>query len=80
MNTIKKFAGLIWMIAAPVLIYVLISTAMSEIQRHPVIDTKIQWGVFVVIFIPIAIGFFLFGWIAFKGGYSSLPENSDEIK
>ncbi|WP_336517331.1 DUF6814 family protein [Pollutibacter soli] len=80
MNGLKKIAGLIWMLAAPVLVYVLVSTAISEINRNPVIDTKIQWGVFVVVFIPIAIGFFVFGWLAFKGEYSQLPEKSEDIR
>jgi len=44
-----------------------------------VIDTKIQWIVFVVIFIPIAIGLMMFGWYAFKGEYNRLPESSKEL-
>ena len=51
----------------------------SEIARKPVLDTKIQWGVFVGVFIPIAIGLTVFGWYAFKGEYDRLPESSDEI-
>ena len=67
------------MIAGPVLIFFLVRTAFSEIERNPVIDTKIQWGVFVIIFIPVAIGFSLFGWIAFQGGYDQLPDKSEDI-
>jgi len=47
--------------------------------KKPVIDTKIQWGVFVVVFIPIAIGMMIFGYYAVKGEYDHLPESSAEL-
>jgi predicted DNA repair protein MutK len=79
MNTIKRFAGIIWMALGPITCYFLISTAVSEIAKKPVIDTKIQWGVFVLVLIPIAIGIMIFGWYAFKGEYDHLPESSAEL-
>ncbi|HEU5165605.1 MAG TPA: hypothetical protein VFU29_08715 [Chitinophagaceae bacterium] len=79
MNTIKRFAGILWIILGPLAIFYLIKTAAEEIEKKPVIDTKIQWIVFVVIFIPIAIGMIIFGWYAFKGEYDHLPESSEEI-
>jgi predicted Na+-dependent transporter len=69
MNSIKKYLGIVWILLGPATIYFLISTAMQEIEKKPVIDTKIQWGVFVVVFIPIAIGLMIFGWFALKGEY-----------
>jgi hypothetical protein len=80
MNTIKRYAGVIWIIAGPLAIYYLINTAISEIAKKPLIDTKIQWIVFVVIFIPIAIGMMIFGWFALKGFYDHLPESSAEVE
>lgn len=79
MNTLKKWLGIVWMLLGPLAIYFLIKTAISEITRSPVIDTKIQWGVFVVIFIPIAFGITIFGYYAWKGEYDHLPESSAEI-
>jgi hypothetical protein len=79
MNAIKKYLGIIWMLLGPVAIYYLIKTAASEIAKKPVIDTKIQWAVFVIVFIPIAIGITIFGYYAFKGEYDHLPESSKEI-
>ena len=70
MNTIKKLAGIIWIVAGPLAIYYLVKTAAGEIAKKPVIDTKIQWGVFIGVFIPIAIGFVIFGYYAVKGEYS----------
>lgn len=80
MNIIKRFAGIFWIILGPLAIFYLIKTAAEEIAKKPVIDTKIQWIVFVVIFIPIAIGLMIFGWYAFKGDYDHLPESSAEIE
>ncbi|NCI47561.1 DUF6814 family protein [Sediminibacterium soli] len=79
MNQIKRIAGILWVLLGPVAVYYLIQTAASEIAKKPVLDTKIQWGVFVVVFIPIAIGFTIFGWYALKGEYDHLPENSEEL-
>ena len=80
MNSIKRFAGILWIILGPLAIFYLIKTALEEISKKPVIDTKIQWIVFVVIFIPIAIGLMIFGWYAFKGEYDRLPESSIELE
>ena len=79
MNTVKRFAGIVWILMGPIAIFYLIKTAAEEIAKKPVIDTKIQWIVFVVIFIPIAIGLMMFGWYAFKGEYDRLPESSKEL-
>jgi hypothetical protein len=42
-------------------------------------DTRIQWTVFILVFIPIAFGLLLFGWFAWKGEYDRLPESSAEV-
>jgi len=76
---IKRIAGVLWIIAGPLAIYYLVKTAVAEINRKPLIDTKIQWTVFVIVFIPIAIGIVIFGYYAVKGEYDHLPENSAEI-
>jgi len=79
MNRIKRILGLIWILLAPVAIYYLVKTALHEIQKKPVIDTKIQWMVFIVVFVPIAIGLIIFGYYAWKGEYDRLPESSEEL-
>ena len=79
MNAIKKWLGVVWMVMGPVAIYYLVKTAASEIAKKPLIDTKIQWAVFVIVFLPIAIGLVIFGWYAFKNEYQILPESSKEI-
>lgn len=79
MNQIKKIAGILWMALGPVAAFFLVQTALSEISKKPTVDTKIQWGVFIVVFIPICIGLVIFGWYALKGEYTQLPERSEEI-
>jgi hypothetical protein len=79
MNTLKRIAGILWIIAGPFAIYYLVKTAISEIIKKPVIDTKIQWAVFVIVFVPIAIGIIIFGFYAIKGDYDHLPDSSTDI-
>ncbi|MGC4035079.1 MAG: hypothetical protein QM764_03895 [Chitinophagaceae bacterium] len=71
MNALKKILGIVWIVAGLVAIYYLIQTALAEIAKKPVIDTKIQWGVFIVVFIPIAIGLMIFGYYSVKGEYDT---------
>ncbi|MFT3748180.1 MAG: hypothetical protein QM768_07680 [Agriterribacter sp.] len=71
MNLLKKWLGLVWLLLGPVALYYLIKTALQQIAHHPVIDTKIQWGVFIAVFFPIAIGLMIFGWYAWKGAYKN---------
>ena len=71
--------GVVWMLLGPVAIFFLVNTALAEIAKKPVIDTKIQWGVFVVVFIPIAIGLMIFGYYAYRGEYDQIPQRSEEL-
>ena len=79
MNALKKYMGLVWVILGPLSIHYLLQTASSEILKKPGIDTQIQWGVFIGVFYPIAIGFILFGLYALEGNYDHLPEASEEL-
>ncbi len=80
MNRIKRYAGIIWLLLGPLATWWLIITALAEIAKKPVIDTRIQWAVFVIIFLPIAFGMMIFGVYALKGYYDHLPESSAEIE
>ena len=80
MNSLKRFLGIVWMLISVFAMWFLVQTAMSEINKKPVLDTKIQWSVFVIIFIPIGIGLLFFGYYALKGEYDHLPESSNELE
>ncbi len=81
MEKLKRLMGIVWIALGPLAMIFLIRTAISEISKKPVIDTFIQWGVFVVVFIPIAIGLMIFGYFAFKGDYHHpLPIDSSSLE
>lgn len=69
MKQLKRLAGIVWMLLGPLAVFFLIRTASSEIATKPSADTWIQWGVFVLVFLPIAFGLSLFGYYAMKGEY-----------
>ena len=81
MNTIKRYLGIIWLLLAPVVIYFLISGAISNIDPagKKDINNPVIWIIIITIFTPIAIGLMIFGWYAFKGEYDRLPEDSREL-
>ncbi|HMO62008.1 MAG TPA: hypothetical protein PKC39_07155 [Ferruginibacter sp.] len=80
MNQLKKIMGIICMLIAPLVVYFLISGAVQNIgEGTKDINKPVPWIIIIAIFTPIAVGFFIFGWYAFKGEYRQLPESSDEI-
>lgn len=72
MNTIKSFLGILWMITGPAAIFFLVMSAFDNINSAGKgdITNPIPWIIIIAIFIPIAIGFSIFGWYALKGLYS----------
>lgn len=80
MNQIKRVAGIIWMLFAVIAYIILLKTAWMQIIAKPTTDVMIQWSIFVMVFLPIAIGLILFGWLALKGDYDQLPVCGDEMK
>ena len=44
------------------------------------INTNLQWLVICTVFIPIMVGFFIFGWYALRNEYEHLPESSAEVE
>ena len=81
MNSIKKILGIIWLLLAPVVIYFLVSGAITHIDPagKKDINNPVIWVIIILIFTPIAIGLMIFGWYAIKGEYDHLPEKSTEL-
>jgi hypothetical protein len=69
MNKLRRVLGVLWMLVSPVAIFYLVKTASEEIAKKPVMETIIQWGVFIGVFIPISLGMVIFGYYALKGEY-----------
>lgn len=82
MNQVKRILGLVWMALAPSIIYFLGSQALLKIgaaTEATKSNVMLQWAIILIIFTPICIGFFIFGYYAIKGEYDHLPENSAEL-
>lgn len=81
MNAVKRILGIIWLLLAPVVIYFLVSGAITHIDPagKKDINNPIIWVIIIAIFTPIAIGLMIFGWYAFRGEYDHLPESSMEL-
>lgn len=81
MNAVKKILGIIWLLLAPIVIYFLVSGAITHIDPagKKDINNPIIWVIIIAIFTPIAIGLMIFGWYAFRGEYDHLPETSVEL-
>jgi hypothetical protein len=80
MNQLKRIAGIIWMLLAVVAYAILLQTTLTQINAKPTTDTIIQWSIFAIIFLPIAIGLIIFGCLALKGDYDHLPVSNEEIQ
>jgi len=81
MNILKKILGVVWLLLAPVVIYFLVSGAITHIDPagKKDINNPVIWVIIILIFTPIAIGLMIFGWYALKGEYEHLPEKSTDI-
>ncbi len=73
--------GLVWMLLAPVAIYLMVTSAVHNISSggSKDINQPIPWIIIIVIFTPIALGLMIFGWYAFKGEYDKLPSSTGEV-
>lgn len=73
MNNIKKILGLFWVILGPLSMIFMCMQAWEKVNlAHEGIDrtnTALQWGIILLIFIPIAIGLVIFGKYAWQGEY-----------
>ena len=68
MNVIKKFLGIVWLLGGIAGIAYLPFHAAQKISGGKSEDI-VFWSIMVFIFIPILLGFSLFGWYALKGEY-----------
>lgn len=82
MNAVKKLLGIVWMLLAPVIVGFLFWQAADKINKAAEAaksNVTLQWAIILIIFLPICIGLFIFGYYAVKGYYEHLPESSAEI-
>ena len=70
MDILKKMLGIVWFVMGPLSLYYLIKTGSVEMAKKPVIETQVQWIVFIVVSVPISVGLMIFGWFALRGEYN----------
>ena len=83
MREVKKILGFVWMLMAPAIICFLMYEAYVKIgiaKPNEKANTILQWVIILTIFMPISIGFFIFGKYATANEYDHLPESSVELK
>ncbi|MFN6379905.1 MAG: DUF6814 family protein [Flavobacteriales bacterium] len=70
MNAIKRLLGILWFITGPAVLGFLIYEAIKK-NALPTSTSNdvLQWSIIIGIFIPIAIGFMIFGYYSVKGYY-----------
>ena len=71
------------MFLAPAIIWFLASQAIQKIAVATTLtrsNVTLQWVIILTIFTPICIGFFIFGFYAFKGEYDQLPVSSKDLE
>ncbi|MFY8090988.1 MAG: DUF6814 family protein [Chitinophagaceae bacterium] len=74
MNTLKKYLGVFWMILSPITVAFLTYETVIKYQEalpQAKANTLLQWCIILLIFIPIAIGFFIFGKYAYQNEYTT---------
>lgn len=81
MNAFKRYFGLLFLLIAPLVIYELVSGAISHIDSagKKDINNPVIWIMIIAIFTPIAIGLVIFGWYAYRGEYDEIPERSKDL-
>ncbi len=79
----KKLLGIIWILLGPLAMAFMAWQAYDKITASaPGVaqtNTALQWGIILLIFIPIAIGLVIFGKYALAGEYDKLPGDSDDL-
>ena len=65
---LKRLMGIFLMVIAPVVLYILISSAFQNINLTGTkdINKPIPWIVIITVFTPISVGLFIFGYYAVK--------------
>jgi hypothetical protein len=71
MNAIRRYLGIVWMLAGPAVFIMLVASAVKHIYSDLKGDLSnpVPWIIIIVIFAPVAAGLFIFGRYCWKGYY-----------
>ena len=73
--------GIFWMLIAPIVIILLVTGAIQNIDAAGTndINRPVPWIIIIAVFTPIAVGLMIFGYYSIKGEYDKLPASSEEL-
>lgn len=78
MKLLKRLLGFVWMVLGPVSILFLASQAVEKVgltySGAARTNTILQWGIILLVFIPIGAGLMIFGYYAIRGEYDRVEE------
>lgn len=81
MKALRRIMGIVWILLAPTSLVLMviqmiekIGLAASGIDR---LNTSLQWGIILFIFIPVAIGLLIFGIYSVRGEYDDIESFED---
>ncbi|MCY1513530.1 hypothetical protein D9M68_480380 [compost metagenome] len=73
MKGLKKGLGIVWILLGPAAVIFMFMQAWDKVSKAPAgiiqTNTALQWGIILLIFIPIAVGLVIFGRYALSGEY-----------
>ena len=80
MKSIKRYLGLLWLLIGPVVLFLLLKSAYTNIVSGGSgdIHQPIPWIIIISIFTPIAAGLMIFGWYVWKGEFEQDDFSGDE--
>lgn len=78
MKKLRRYLGLIWMLLGPVIIFILVRSAVINISSGGTgdINKPVPWIIVIAIFTPVAVGLMIFGWYAWKGEFDVIADHS----
>ena len=83
MKNLKRILGILWIVIGPLSVTFMMWQAWDKIVAAPAgaqqVNTALQWGIILLVFIPIAFGLMIFGKYAFDGEFDNLPASSEDI-
>ena len=80
MNAIKKYLGIIWIAAGPLLVAFMFWQAYEKVSvasEAAKTNTILQWIIILIVFIPVCIGLMIFGWYAWNNEYRDIETKNN---
>lgn len=82
MKAVRIALGIVWILLAPTSVVLLTIQMIEKIVQAPAgterLNTSLQWGIILFIFIPVALGLLRFGMYSVQGEYENIEDLEDD--